>query len=529
MKRSNQKGAAMIFTLIFVLVMTILAASLLFVSQSETWSSFNYRLMTQSRYGAEAGINAAANYIMTNYTAPSTSNPLDPIAAYTYKGVSPVTANGGPVVLGALLNGLSPNYPVGADQQAFPQSGTLAAGNNNVTYTTSAQLVSMRVVKHCDSLQPLTAQVWKITSHGDITGVRNSEVEVTALLEQQVQPCFNYAGFATGSTCNAIQFKGNGVIDSYDSSNFAAGMQGYDANLGSNGNINTANNTVINGTFSSPDNGVGNCAAGAPDALTGNVNALTGCQTAQQLAGGTCKGGNNAIVHLAQTVSYPPPTIPTAVPLPVSSMPGSGNLTPCGPGTANCPGATGNYGDLSANGKQTITLNPYIDNTQIPPVCSSGAYYINSIGESGNGTLTIAPCPAGTVNSSGASMAGQYVPVIVNIVGQNNTNPLNLVGNGLTNPSMDPSMIQMYYAGTGSITLKGNGQAAGVIYAPNAGAPPNTNPGITFSGNGAWYGSVIAYSLYSNGNGAIHYDRRLQADLMTVTNWTLDSFNWSKF
>ena len=61
-------------------------------------------------------------------------------------------------------------------------------------------------------------------------------------------------------------------------------MQGFDANLGSNGNINTANNTVINGTFSSPDTGVGNCAAGNVDALTGNINALKGCQTAAQAA-----------------------------------------------------------------------------------------------------------------------------------------------------------------------------------------------------------------------------------------------------
>jgi hypothetical protein len=33
-----------------------------------------------------------------------------------------------------------------------------------------------------------------------------------------------------------------------------------------------------------------------------------------------------------------------------------------------------------------------------------------------------------------------------------------------------------------------------------------------------------------NGNGAaVHYDRRLAADLFTVGNWTLDSFTWSKY
>ncbi len=81
MKRSNQKGAALIFALIFVLVLSITAASLMFLSQSETWSSLNYRLMTQSRYGAEAGLHAAANYLMNTYPQPGVAL-TDPLAAY---------------------------------------------------------------------------------------------------------------------------------------------------------------------------------------------------------------------------------------------------------------------------------------------------------------------------------------------------------------------------------------------------------------------------------------------------------------
>src|SRR6202166_1989495 len=63
MKRSNQKGVALLITLILVMVLSVLAASMMFLAQSETWSSQNYRLMTQARYGAEAGLHAAANYI----------------------------------------------------------------------------------------------------------------------------------------------------------------------------------------------------------------------------------------------------------------------------------------------------------------------------------------------------------------------------------------------------------------------------------------------------------------------------------
>src|SRR3989440_13005625 len=109
MKRSNQKGAALIFATIFALVLTIMGASLMFLSQSETWSSLNYRLMTESRYGAEAGLHTAANYLMNNYVPPTGT-----VVSNTYNAaISPVTLLGGgnPIVLGVSMNGLVPNYP----------------------------------------------------------------------------------------------------------------------------------------------------------------------------------------------------------------------------------------------------------------------------------------------------------------------------------------------------------------------------------------------------------------------------------
>ena len=97
MKRSNQKGAALILATIFALVLTIMGASLMFLSQSETWSSLNYRLMTESRYGAEAGLHAAANYLMNNYVPPSDTG-TDLLTSYNY-AISSVTASGTPVDL----------------------------------------------------------------------------------------------------------------------------------------------------------------------------------------------------------------------------------------------------------------------------------------------------------------------------------------------------------------------------------------------------------------------------------------------
>ncbi len=223
MKRSKQKGVALIFALIFILVLSITAASLMFLSQSETWSSLNYRLMTQSRYGAEAGLHAAANYLMNTYPQPGVSV-TDPLSAYNMT-VSPVTLAAGvtPIALGPTMNGISANYPIAATLTNFNTNtqGSLTAGNNTVSYSVSAELLVMRQVRECQNLQNLTAQLWRLTSHGDIgvvtTAVRNAEVEVSALLESHVLPCYNYAGFATGNGCGSISFNGGGTIDSYNS------------------------------------------------------------------------------------------------------------------------------------------------------------------------------------------------------------------------------------------------------------------------------------------------------------------------
>src|SRR6201984_2848152 len=71
--RKNEKGVALILVMILLLVLSVMAVSLLFVGQSETWASMNYRMMTQARYGAEAGVNQAANYIQNTYTQPTTA------------------------------------------------------------------------------------------------------------------------------------------------------------------------------------------------------------------------------------------------------------------------------------------------------------------------------------------------------------------------------------------------------------------------------------------------------------------------
>jgi hypothetical protein len=520
MKRSSQKGVALIITLILVLVLSVMTVSMMFLAQSETLSSTHYRFMTQARYGAEAGLHAAANYIINPSTGYPGIGTSDPISAYNVN-VSPVTAGGNPVVLSS-LSGVSANYPVAAVKTAFnsASTGTLNVGANPVNYTASAQLLSMKQIIQCGNAQTLTSQLWRLASHGDITGLRNAQAEVSTLLESHIVPCYNYAAFATGSGCGAINWSGGGPINSYDSSTASGGTvstQGYGGNVGSNGNANLAPHTSITGQFSSPETGVGACSSG--DGISGATPGTIGsyvldCQTGPPPPGHTdC--GTNPEVKLPQSVSFPTPATSYPTGVTESTLPTSGGtLTPGN--TPGCAGGTGCYGDIS----NSITLMPTITGTYGSPgppsySCTGATYYINTLMLNGGKSLTVGTCP---------DPGHTYQPIVLNIVDVNNSGtPIDIGGGSIANASLNPSFLQIQYAGTGNIKVHGGSTASAVVYAPNA-------PVELDGANSDWYGALITNTLTLNGNGAsIHYDRRLANTVATVGNWTMDTFTWSKY
>ena len=488
MKRRNEKGTAMLFAIIMVLVLSVMAASMMFLSQSETWGSMNYRMMTQARYGAEAGLHQAANFLLYNYVPPAPTAGTPPPLPAGYNLLSPVPAGcggipcmtdggGNPLVLSSVST-MQSNFPDGQQLAAF-QAATnqsVAAGHNTVNYSATARLLSMNQITRFGTVTPIMVATWLITAHGDVANVRNAEAEVSAVLETQITPAFGYAAFATSNGCAALSFTGNGTTNSYDSGSLAmvggvatppATFNTYGGNVGTNGNqTDSGNNVTINGTLSTPDIGTGVCTAGHVTAFTGNTSNITG-----------------GIVQLAAPVTMPTPVIP---PPGATNVNNTTTLTP------------GNYGDISLSGKAVVTLTP-------------GVYNINSISESGQSQVAIGPDP----------ITGKYGPVIINVTGNNQATPIDLSGQGIANPTLDPSLMQFSYAGTGTINIVGNGASAAVIYAPNATAD--------FKGNASFYGSVIAAKLLDVGNGAIHYDMKLKKKLFTVGTPTLNSFTWSKF
>lgn len=484
MTQNNERGSALIFALILLLVLSAMAGSLMFLSNSETYSSMNYRMMTEARYGAEAGVHAAANFLMSPNYVPPAAPPGGNFNGYTTNVYPVQTAAGAPVIL-TTISGQQATYPdgqmVAAFQNAMNVNQPLQQGGQNgantVTYSASAQLMSMVSILPFGTTIPVTVQTWQITAHGDIANVENGEAEVVTTLERYVSPAFAYAAFADNNGCAALSFTGNGTTDSYDSGALAvngagvatppAAFNDYGGNVGTNGNeTNSGGNVTINGTLSSPNAGFGVCTAGNVTALSGNLNQITG-----------------GLIQMPQAVTFPTPTIPP-------------------PGTTNVSGtqtlAPGSYGDISLSGNSVLTLTP-------------GVYNINSISITGKGQLVVAPDP----------ITGQYGPVVLNVAGNNNATPIDLEGNGISNLTYNPADLQILYAGTGGIKIAGNGASAAIVYAPNATAD--------FKGNASFYGSVIASQLTDVGNGAIHYDMRLKKKMFTIGNYILNSFTWNKY
>jgi Tfp pilus assembly protein PilX len=513
MRRTDERGVALVMALFLTAALSALAVSLMFLSQTETSSTRNYRTMSQARYAGEAGVHKAINYLLNSYAAPSS------FGNYNLT-VSPVTCSSGcpvngPVVLSA-MTGVSSNYPDSTVASGFAAAvqGTLATNvqgtltnlaRGTVTYGAYATLMSMRqVAVYGGSTRVI--QTWKIVSDGTVPGTTPATVEVTSTLEQNVTDATTYAVFATGASCGAITMSGNASTDSYDSSSMtlssgAPVTQTSGGAVGTNGNLTVTGSVDVHGTLSSPRTGVGSCTAGSVDALS-----ATGPATVQ-----------DGLIQLPQAVTFPTPAAPSPTP-PTTTLSYSSStscttlwssLTPANP-TLLLSQVTGTAGNC------TITTNGL-------------TLLLGNVGITG-GVLTLAGGSSSTanVNINGMTLSGNAsvgiatgTSVVMNVAGTGQSTPLDFTGGGDLNTSFDPSRLQILYAGTGELKVTGGNKVAATFYAPNA--------VVSTHGNGAVYGSILSASFTDAGNTNFNYDRNLQRKFVTLGNFVMTSFSWKKY
>ena len=489
-KSRRDEGAALALAMVLTLIAMIVGSSLMLLSETETYASMNYQSMTQARFAAESGVHKAINFLLNSYTEPG--NPSDPINTYNMT-VSPVTYSNSAVVLSARTD-VASNYPVAATQSAFNTAakGTLNAGGMTLNYAASAQLLSMRQVFGYGTATPQAVQTWLITGVGTTGGARPAMVEVSATFERQVVPYNMYGLFATAAQCGALSFSGGVITDSYNSSNmtFSGGIpvtDNWGGNVGTNGNLTEGGGTVVNGTLSTPRSGVGNCKSGAVSGLTQNGNA--------QVTGG--------LVQLPQAITFPTPAAPNPAP-PTGTNNITGSTTCAGAGFAlsNCSGSAGNL-VLTPGGSPLYSSDLKLTGGAIIHL-TAGTYNFNSISLQGNSQVII---------DSG--------PVILNITGTGQTDPVDFSGGAVSNATFIPKLFQVVYGGTAGVKVSGGAQTALMVFAPNA--------DVSLTGGANIYGAVLGKTIANNGGTDFHYDRDLPTEFSMAWNTMLSSFSWKKY
>lgn len=549
MKR-NEQGIALVVTLFLMASLSALAVSLMFLSQTETASSRNYRTMSQARYGGEAGVHKTINYLLNSYTAPSSFSNYDlsvsPVTClnncahtvstgagcnFTTSTTAAQAAANGCIVLSG-MSGVTSNYPDSSfltsshldspTSSLNPFLGTLAVNSSGSTTNTAAGTVTYGAAAILMSMQSFSGygstssviQMWKIISDGTVPGAQPATVEVTAMLDQDIADADTFAAFATGTGCGAITLGGTVETQSYDSS-VGTTLSDSGGNVGTNGNLSIGGHVDVHGSLSTPRTGVGACTDGAVTALTES---------------GSATVDNNALVQLPQTVvfptptyavppnTYPPTTATTSCTAVYSANPSlsqlvygnwcttvSGTVTITPPTAVPFPGGTTLLlGNVSGN----FALNGFPTSG-----CNNCSYAINSIGNGSNTQLSV------------VSAAGRG-NVTVNLIGRNAdgsqmADPFDTNGQAMVNSSMNAAALQVLYAGTGTINMTGGSSAAMVLYAPNA--------SVVTHGNGNIYGSVLAASITSSGTPAFVYDRHLSATMHVAGNHVMTAFNWKKY
>jgi hypothetical protein len=571
---SDESGVALFLALMLISTLSVLTVSMMFLSQSESISSGNYRLMTQARYGAEAGVQKAADFIARNYD-PTTLAAID--AAYKLAPTSPVKFNGAPVVLSSSTDPHhASNYPDAATVAAFQAAtaGSVVAGNSTINFTTYATLVAMGTIDDAYTGLTKVVQTWQVTSDATIGGIRRSTVEVSAIIDAPKVPALSFAAFSTSQLCDSLHFKGNVRTNSYNSNdtdyhpsingaanpnysppkycpagpNSAPGcMNNTDGDVGTNGNLDIQGHVDVMGNLSSPITGVGSCVNNngvASKAMTQNGSA-------------TVEGG--APLELPQTINLPTPKTPALTPFSTPVGLGSGTVanaclylngytTPFPVGATPLPGCSvsGNTVTLSSPPVgplgQPLTLPPLTlsDSVNVvltatpglPGTVTSAEYDFSSITLTGQSSLAVntdAPTHSVAAYLTGKNSNNTDIPTVMDFQGGAAASDATfgaVQGCQACSP-YDASLLGFYYGGTGAISMVGNSSAAATVYAPNAAA--------TFSGTSDLYGSIVSKTLFIDGGGggpngiSINFDQSLSGTGVTAGAPMLASFSWKKY
>ena len=461
MRRDDERGAALVMALLALCAFSLLTAAIAFTVQGETKSSANYKYGQGAYYVANAGIQRSLAWFNSGYTPA--------VAAYTYASTRDALQFGGQdVVLGG-QTGVTSNYPNSTMATSFTsvlgQPKTLIGDSSNATltsgdYTSNATLLRSTAGTFLDTTTFTTG---------------------ASALERWRIDAFGWWGTAanplgTSEVSAVIERTASPFWDKAvwvrTSANFSGNPVGsyvdaYDSALGPYGGTNISNTSFgSNGSVT-----LGGFARINGDLFYGP----TGTFNNNVQAGWTSVTGQ--VTQLPAKRVFPP--------IPNFSV---GTTDPAVPKTVGASIGSGSYRNISVPQDTNITL-------------TGGTYYIDNFTLSRGATITLS---AG-VNTTLFVKSGLTF------------------NQGAVLNSSDPSLFQIYYAGTNAATvsLKTTGSYYGTIYAPNA--------TLSLSGGTGFYGSFIADTLVASGGSAIHYNKALGTKSLAlgpfrIMTWTQKSY-----
>jgi hypothetical protein len=507
--RSREKGISLLLSMLALMLMTAVVVGMVYMSSTETWVSSNFKASETAYFAARAGVEEVRDrmlpahpntiaallpttqagtpngvlYIlqpgvtMANVMDMSDTNPLRdsdlchgwgyptsragmtaqppnvpctdlPSVAGWYRtatSVAPFANSSNPMEYKWVRVTLKEN-----DSAPFWVDTTIGmTGAEQACWNGTSEVVNP-VWGACDSLFPKANPVFLVTA------LAVTQSGARRLVQQEISQTpldsFPYGAFATGTGCGALTLGGGARTFSFNSAtqnpptNPPSNISLTGGNVGSNGNLSfNGSGTTVNGTTGSAVAGIGNCNQG---------NGIT--------ASG---GANFGTPSLIPAQSLPVPPMPN--PLPPTRAQNINNSQTLPPGA---------YGNLNIQGGSTVTL-------QGGTATNPAVYTLNSISLAGGSTLII------------------NGPVVLNIAGVGQQNPVNFTGGSFQNNTFIPGYFVINYGGNNNISLNGGSAAYAVINAPNA--------NISFSGGSNFYGQAIGRTISDTGGTNFYYDTSL--------------------
>jgi len=536
----EDRGVSLILVMLSMLVLSVLAATIVFTARSETLASYNFKLDTQADYLAKAGIQQALNWLRssryqgvthaqasTYYAVTSTGVPYnywtsDAAPVQCISGCSVTSGSNSAVQFRGISGTGSTNYPLSGVvtnfNADFPSGGIRVTGDANNSGLLFVDMVLLNYqtvgVGTPPALTAAPVETWLITSRARWTGTSGSTSSVAVAEERAaVQPIYLPTwGNALYGYCSVAMTGSAGVCTDAFNSTFGAYAAGNVTVTSKGCNDPSAPNIIDAGAGVGANGGV---SLGSNVTVSGNVTIGSGPPSGCTASG--FSGTTSSV--LGEVVSGPhvnPPAVPTF--------------------RTGFPGAAPTYG-LGTNDVRLLpasvatwpTMPPFPDTIHTPPLTAGGPCMDTSC----TGTLAN-PYEISGVSMTGGGKSGN-APILRLVGGPNVFNPvyynidsfsqnqgsievsgyvvlnvktsLGIGGNGITNgitSSIPPECVQINYAGTNSVSINGNGAVSAIITAPNA--------TVDLGGGGSagyMVGAIQANNINVQGGYPVHYDVQL--------------------